>query len=115
MPTIVKARVKKSTLGRRLIASMREVRDHLDDKPGECVIVAGPSWAYCIVELRRLRLAGGLTQAQIAKRSGLRLETISKLELGKIRNPTLDTLDKYASALGTKIVYRLETVTVTKS
>lgn len=114
MPAIVKARVEKSTLGRRLLASMREAGEHLDDLPGDCVTVASPSWAYCVVELRKLRLAGGWTQAQIAKRSGLRLETISKLELGKILNPTLDTLDKYASALGTKIVYRLVTATVAK-
>jgi DNA-binding XRE family transcriptional regulator len=43
------------------------------------------------LDLRRGREKAGLTQAQVAAKSGLRLETISRLENGK-GNPTVSTV-----------------------
>ena len=47
----------------------------------------------------RLRQEAGLTQEQLAERSGLSQQYISGLERGR-RNPTVVTLYELASALG---------------
>ena len=47
----------------------------------------------------RLRKEAGLTQEQLAERSGLSQQYISGLESGR-RNPTIVTLYELASALG---------------
>lgn len=47
----------------------------------------------------RLRKAAGLTQEQLAERSGFSQQYISRLEQGR-RNPTVVTLYELASALG---------------
>jgi transcriptional regulator with XRE-family HTH domain len=47
----------------------------------------------------RLRKEAGLTQEQLAERSGLSQQYLSKLESGK-RNPTVVTLYELATALG---------------
>lgn len=49
--------------------------------------------------VRRLRIAAGLTQEQFAERSGFSQQYISDLERGR-RNPTVVTLFELASALG---------------
>lgn len=52
-----------------------------------------------IGQLLVLRLEAGLTQTELAKRSGIRQSEISKIENGRI-NPTMETLEALASALG---------------
>ena len=47
----------------------------------------------------RLRKAAGLTQEQLAERSGFSQQYISKLEQGR-RNPTVVTLYEIAQGLG---------------
>ena len=47
----------------------------------------------------RLRNSAGLTQEQLAERTGLSQQYISKLERGR-RNPTVVTLFELASGLG---------------
>lgn len=48
--------------------------------------------------LRRLRLERGLSQDDLAAEAGLRQALISAIEVGTA-NPTLDSLDRLASAL----------------
>ena len=50
--------------------------------------------------LRRERQRLGLSLTDLAARTGIDRATISKLETGKIVNPTVGTLRAYASALG---------------
>src|SRR5436190_23859464 len=50
--------------------------------------------------LRRLRLRAGLTQEELADRSGLSVEAISALERGFRRHPRRATLALLADALG---------------
>jgi transcriptional regulator with XRE-family HTH domain len=52
--------------------------------------------------VRRLRTAGGLTQAELAVRMGVDRAYVSALELGG-RNPTIITLWHVSRALGVKI------------
>lgn len=51
----------------------------------------------------RLRAEAGMTQEQLAERSGLTQQYISDLERGKC-NPTIVTLYELAQALGTSQV-----------
>ncbi len=54
---------------------------------------------YIAINLRRLRLAGGLTQATLAHRAQLDLTYVQRLERGR-QNPTIRTLARVASAVG---------------
>ena len=49
--------------------------------------------------IRRARLAAGMTQEELAERSGFSQQYISGLERGK-RNPTIVSLYELAQALG---------------
>jgi transcriptional regulator with XRE-family HTH domain len=52
--------------------------------------------------VRRLRIASGLTQAELAERIGVDRAYVSGLELGQ-RNTTILTLWHIAEGLGTKL------------
>ena len=49
------------------------------------------------------RESQGLTLAQVAERMGIDAPALSRLETGKMLNPTLATLHKWAEALGRKL------------
>jgi DNA-binding XRE family transcriptional regulator len=50
--------------------------------------------------LRRLRISAGLTQAELARRTGIRRPNIARVEGGR-HVPSLETISRLASALGT--------------
>jgi len=52
--------------------------------------------------VKRLRVAAGLSQAELAERMGVDRAYVSGLELGQ-RNPTIVTLWHLAKALGVKL------------
>jgi predicted ATPase/transcriptional regulator with XRE-family HTH domain len=58
-----------------------------------------PDSAALGARLRHYRVASGLTQAELAERSGLSVRAISDLERGVRRFPYADTLERYTSAL----------------
>ena len=51
-------------------------------------------------QLKDAREAAGVTLAELSTRTGLALETLSRLETGALTNPTWKTLGVYAAALG---------------
>ena len=53
-----------------------------------------------IRQLKLAREAAGLTLAQVSERSGIAIESLSRLETGATTNPTWKTLGSYASAVG---------------
>jgi transcriptional regulator with XRE-family HTH domain/predicted RNase H-like HicB family nuclease len=59
------------------------------------------------IALRRARHAAGFTQAELARRAGLSQPQLAKLE-SPDSNPTLDTLDRVAEALGVRLTLRFE-------
>ena len=59
--------------------------------------------------MRRIRVAAGLSQDEIAVRMGVEQTYVSGLERG-VRNPTLTTLDRAATALNVKITHLLEEI-----
>jgi len=53
--------------------------------------------------LRKLRKSKGLSQERLARLAEVANNTIVKIEAGKNKNPTLDTLKKVAKALGISV------------
>ena len=49
--------------------------------------------------IRRQRSAAGITQVELANRTGLRQSAISEIESGKRKNPRYDTVQKLLGAL----------------
>jgi transcriptional regulator with XRE-family HTH domain len=60
-----------------------------------------------LASLRLERERQGLSLTDLAERTGIDRATISKLETGKIANPTLLTLRTYAAALGKRLSWSL--------
>lgn len=63
-----------------------------------------------VAALRAERERQGLSLADVADRSGIDRAAIHKLEIGLNRNPTVETLHRYARALGVRLTWGLEAV-----
>jgi ribosome-binding protein aMBF1 (putative translation factor) len=61
-----------------------------------------------LAALRAERERQGLSLADLAERTGIDKAMLSRLETGKIPNPTLSTLRAYARALGKRLVWSTE-------
>lgn len=53
--------------------------------------------------IRELRRKKGMSQDRLSKEADLALNTIVKIETGENPNPTLETLEKIAKALGVPV------------
>jgi ribosome-binding protein aMBF1 (putative translation factor) len=58
-------------------------------------------------QLKAAREAQGLSLADLTERTGMDRSAISKLESGQRANPTIDTLVRYAEAVGKRLVVTL--------
>ena len=58
-------------------------------------------------ELIAARARAGITQAELAQRMGTTQSAIARLESGR-RTPSIDTVQRYARALGARAVVRIE-------
>ncbi|MDH2927898.1 helix-turn-helix domain-containing protein [Lonepinella koalarum] len=58
-----------------------------------------------INELKQYRLTKHLSQSEIAKRTGMKVQNISRLERGLVR-PSFETVTRYAQALGGEIMFQ---------
>jgi len=56
-----------------------------------------------VARFKAVRESQGLTLAEVADRMGIDPPALSRLETGKMLNPTLATLHKWAEALGQKL------------
>lgn len=74
---------------------------------GRLLWVEVPAKLGLQLHLRWARQDAGLTQAQLAKRAGVSQQAIAKLE-NPDSNPTLDTMQKVARALGARLRVSLE-------
>ncbi len=57
-----------------------------------------------LVELKQAREQAGLSLADVARRCGIDKAALSRLENGQNANPTIDTLWRYAAALGKRLL-----------
>lgn len=63
-----------------------------------------------VARFKAARESQGLTLAEVAERMGIDAPALSRLETGKMLNPTLATLHKWAEALGQKLDIELSSV-----
>src|SRR5438067_1551880 len=56
-----------------------------------------------VARFKAVRERQGLTLAKVAERMGIDPPALSRLETGKVLNPTLATLHKWAEALGQRL------------
>ena len=86
-----------------------QTRRQLEHKPGPAELLTPQELAdaapfYLVLrdyirQLKEAREAAGVTLAELSARSGLAVETLSRLETGALTNPTWKTLGVYAAAL----------------
>jgi DNA-binding XRE family transcriptional regulator len=62
-----------------------------------------PGMVELASKLRAFRESKGLTIDEVAARSGLERGQISKLERGRVANPTVSTLSRYADAIEVRL------------
>jgi transcriptional regulator with XRE-family HTH domain len=82
--------------------------------------IAAPEWeiAYeqffelhsLVIALKCRREELGLSQREFRIRAGINRTTLGTLESGRNINPTLETLFRYAEALGLRVTFGLEPV-----
>ena len=107
------------------LAELRAAREQFQrDRPGLDDLIAsgqyeGPyrqgdvlALLESIARLKGERERRGLTLTEISERSGLDKGMLSRLENGKILNPTPSTLWRYAAAIGARVSLAVEDVPV---
>lgn len=67
-----------------------------------------------VAEMKRTREAAGLTLAVVSRRCGIDQPALSRLESGRNKNPTLDTVWRYAAALGQRLILSSEAIPDTR-
>jgi DNA-binding XRE family transcriptional regulator len=60
-----------------------------------------------LTALKKAREEAGLSLADVAERSGIDKAALSRLENGIHDNPTIETLLRYAAAIGKKLIWHL--------
>jgi DNA-binding XRE family transcriptional regulator len=60
-----------------------------------------------VLQLKAAREQKGLTLADLTERTGMDRSALSKLETGQRPNPTVETLVRYAEAVGKRLVVSL--------
>jgi transcriptional regulator with XRE-family HTH domain len=61
-------------------------------------------------QLKAAREEKGMSLADVSERTGMDRSALSKLETGQRSNPTVETLVRYAEAVGKRLVITLEDV-----
>jgi len=89
---------------RRDRPSLQKLRDSGDVSE---VVTQGEyvSLLAMLAALKRYREAKGLSLADVAERCGMDRSAVSRLENGVYLNPTLDTVYRYAAAIGAEIAF----------
>jgi predicted transcriptional regulator len=96
-----------------LRAKLQKERPSLDDliRTGECdpdtVMTMGMYFDVqrALQSLKRERQHCGLSITDVARQSGLDRAVVSRLENGKLDNPTVTTLMRYAAAIGKRFLW----------
>lgn len=84
-----------STLAELLAKNMKD--------PAFVAAYAEADAEYSVLEtMLKARIEAGLTQAEVAERAGTTQSAIARLEGGAV-SPTVDTLRKYAKAVGKRL------------
>jgi transcriptional regulator with XRE-family HTH domain len=122
-------RIKAQPRTAEEIAEEQRVRDLFGDRPSVKTLIergeidpdrimtgtAEESLLKALSALKRARQTCGQSLSEIARRSGIDLSSLSRLETGKNPNPTFETLSRYADALGLRVELSLVDIEVSPS
>ena len=103
-----RAAVEARRAERQTPGYQEELARDIDAYRREYPPVGDPELVAALAGLRRERQRQGLSLTDMAERTGIDRATISKLETGKLANPTIGTLRTYARALGRRLTWTLE-------
>ena len=94
-------------------AKYREIREQVAGELPELIarhydrMAAYDQFAELLRQLRAAREERGLSLAELTELTGMDRSALSKLETGQRPNPTLETLVRYAEAVGKRLVVSL--------
>jgi DNA-binding Xre family transcriptional regulator len=98
-------------------AKYKNVRSQVDDELPALIARHHDRWASLdqldklCAQLKAAREAKGLSLADVTERTGMDRSALSKLESGQRANPTVETLVRYAEAVGKRVVVSLSDAT----
>ena len=90
-------------------AKYRKIREQVDSEVPELIarhherVAALDKVDELLKQLRAAREQQGLTLADVSERTGMDRSALSKLESGNRPNPTVETLVRYADAIGMRL------------
>jgi DNA-binding XRE family transcriptional regulator len=106
--------MRRITRDRRLtadeVAKYRKVREQIERELPELIsrhhdrIAAREQLAHILGELKAARESKGLSLADLTRLTGMDRSALSKLENGQRSNPTMETLVRYAEAVGKRLI-----------
>jgi len=106
--------MKRITRNRRLTpeeaAKYKAIREQVEEELPELIarhherMAALDQLDEVLKQLKAAREAKGLSLADVTDRTGMDRSALSKLETGRRANPTVDTLVRYAEAVGKRLV-----------
>jgi DNA-binding XRE family transcriptional regulator len=124
---VMKSETRKIEVAPEDRARLQAIRERFQrDKPSLKKLVESgdapppmPLGAYLDIQallgrLKKEREAAGLSLADVAERTGMDRAAISRLENGHQSNPTVETLMRYATALGKTIAWSFVTTESSK-
>jgi DNA-binding XRE family transcriptional regulator len=89
--------------------ALPDIKQRAQQKLAEAMRL-GIALQHTIALLKSERLKKGLSLADMKERTGIERSTLSRLENDVAANPTIDTLTKYADAVGKKVLVVLADV-----
>jgi DNA-binding XRE family transcriptional regulator len=92
---------------RRIRGQIQEELPNIEQRAQQKLAEAmrlGIALQHTIALLKSERLKKGLSLADMKERTGIERSTLSRLENDVAANPTIDTLTKYADAVGKKVL-----------
>jgi DNA-binding XRE family transcriptional regulator len=88
----------------RALAAFEHARKSRRRRPA---LLKDRAYQTLIADLVAARTAAGMTQHEVAQRMWTRKSAVSRLESGRYARPTLDTIQKYALAVGATVEIRV--------
>jgi len=106
--------IRNRSLSSEEAARYRKVREQVAEEMPELMerhherLVALNELAELVQQLKAAREEKGLSLADLTRLTGMDRSALSKLETGQRLNPTIETLVRYADAVGKRLVVSLE-------
>lgn len=104
---------RKQHLSPEEAAKVRKVREQVAEELPELItrhherLVALDQLTELVEQLKAAREEKGLSLADLTRLTGMDRSALSKLETGQRLNPTIETLVRYADAVGKRLVVTL--------